>query len=221
MNNIKTLYGQDIFTLDTQVILQQCNCFNTMGSGIAREIRLRYPEAYEADCKTIRGDRNKLGTITWAKSSKDGKYIINMYSQFNYGKESRKTNYEAFANGLEVVKTFMLNNKLNSLSLPHKIGCALGGGNWTIVKTMIYESFKNQPFDVCICKLTDDNHDVDFYSLENQFDDVINTILMESNTGCIKGNCLSCGQINEIASFARKNIGNENTLKELGLRRWV
>ena len=30
------------------IIVHGCNCFNTMGSGIAKEIRNRYPRAYES-----------------------------------------------------------------------------------------------------------------------------------------------------------------------------
>ncbi len=38
-----------------------------MQSGIARQIREKYPEAYEADCKTVAGDIKKLGTFSWVK----------------------------------------------------------------------------------------------------------------------------------------------------------
>jgi O-acetyl-ADP-ribose deacetylase (regulator of RNase III) len=152
MNNIHLLVNQDIFNHSAQVILHQANCFTTMGSGIAAAIRGLYPEAYEVDCKTIRGDKNKLGTFSWVKGKRDGKIIINMYSQYNYGRESRKTNYEAFANGLEKVRDFMIEKKLQSLSIPYKIGCNLGGGDYRIIEKIIEVTFENAPFDVFICK---------------------------------------------------------------------
>jgi len=43
-----------------------CNCFCTMGSGVAAAIKAKYPEAYDADCKTKKGDRTKLGTLSLA-----------------------------------------------------------------------------------------------------------------------------------------------------------
>ena len=49
------------------VIVHGCNCHNTMSAGIAKTIKLKYPEVYEADLQTISGDYNKLGTITFAK----------------------------------------------------------------------------------------------------------------------------------------------------------
>lgn len=148
---ITLLNNQDIFTHNSNVIIQQCNCFCTMGSGIAYEIRKRYPEAYEADCKTIKGDKNKLGKFSWVKA-KDGKIIINMYSQYDYGRDYRRTNYEYFANGLERVTLFMIDNNLKSISIPYKIGCNLGGGSWEIIEVMINVAFRDCPFDVFICK---------------------------------------------------------------------
>jgi O-acetyl-ADP-ribose deacetylase (regulator of RNase III) len=34
------------------VIVHGCNCFCAMGKGIARSIKLEFPEAYAADCTT-------------------------------------------------------------------------------------------------------------------------------------------------------------------------
>ena len=45
------------------VITHGCNCFNTMGAGIARQIAIEFPEAAIADNYTKRGDKSKLGTI--------------------------------------------------------------------------------------------------------------------------------------------------------------
>jgi O-acetyl-ADP-ribose deacetylase (regulator of RNase III) len=46
------------------VIIHGVNCFNTMGGGIAREIRERYPMVASVDMETVRGDYRKLGTWT-------------------------------------------------------------------------------------------------------------------------------------------------------------
>jgi O-acetyl-ADP-ribose deacetylase (regulator of RNase III) len=82
-----------VFDSPSQAIIHQANCFNTMGSGIACQIRQRYPEAYEADCKTISGDRSKLGKFSWVKTN-DGKYhIYNCYSQYQYGRDQRQTSH--------------------------------------------------------------------------------------------------------------------------------
>lgn len=64
------------------VIVHGCNCQNTMGSGIAKEIRTRYPEAYLADAKTLRGEKAKVGSFTLYDT---GQFIIiNAYTQYHY-----------------------------------------------------------------------------------------------------------------------------------------
>lgn len=64
------------------IIVQGCNCFNTMGSGIAREIRERYPMAYEVDQLTERGDIMKLGN--WTEVQPGAFLIINAYTQYGF-----------------------------------------------------------------------------------------------------------------------------------------
>jgi len=67
------------------VIVQGCNCFCTMGSGIAKEIRETYPEAYEADLQTERGAYSKLGNYTYAVVP--NKFVIvNAYTQFGFNR---------------------------------------------------------------------------------------------------------------------------------------
>ena len=48
-------------------IVHGCNCQNTMGKGIAKDIRFTWPGVYKSDCKTIKGDLNKLGTYSFIK----------------------------------------------------------------------------------------------------------------------------------------------------------
>jgi len=141
----------NIFDCVALGIIHQANCQNTMQSGIARQIRERYPEAYEADCKTVAGDIKKLGTFSWVKTH-DDKYIYNCYSQFRYGKEQRHTNYEAVYNGLSSIKSHAESHQLKSLSLPHKMGCNLGGGNWKIVNSIIEVLFEDSSIDLYICR---------------------------------------------------------------------
>ena len=78
------------------VIVHGCNCKNTMGSGIAKEIRERYPLAYTADSNFMRPTLVppvcKLGM--WSNHNTDGHgsvfygvspfVIINAYTQVDY-----------------------------------------------------------------------------------------------------------------------------------------
>ena len=78
----------DIFKLGEQgmfdVIVHGCNCFTTMGSGIAKTVREKYPAAYNVDQQTLTGDVNKLGNYTKADV---GKFtLINAYTQYDYNR---------------------------------------------------------------------------------------------------------------------------------------
>lgn len=91
---MKTIKG-DLIALaedgEFDVIVQGCNCFNTMGSGLAKQIREKYPAAYEADCQTVKGDYNKLGNYTstvipvlpWTEQEF---VVVNAYTQYDYNR---------------------------------------------------------------------------------------------------------------------------------------
>ncbi len=73
------------------IIVHGCNCQNTMGSGIAKEIRERYPDAYDADTRQDQFFGNnyrylKLGNYSEVNVyPSSGKFkIINAYTQFNF-----------------------------------------------------------------------------------------------------------------------------------------
>lgn len=108
------------------VIVHGCNCFNTMGAGIARQIRDRYPQAYEADCATLSGDYGKLGNFT--KSATDKFVIINAYTQYGYNKNHSKEDL------FEYISFAMILQKLSNTAgdcrfgFPY-IGMGLAGGD--------------------------------------------------------------------------------------------
>ena len=65
-----------------QGIIHQSNCMHTMGSGIAKRIREKYPEAYSADMEAgAKGDSKRLGCYSVAHCLKEDKYIFNLYGQ--------------------------------------------------------------------------------------------------------------------------------------------
>lgn len=54
----------DLLQAEVDAIGHCCNCFCTMGKGIAPKIKKEWPEVYAADCATRKGDRTKLGKQT-------------------------------------------------------------------------------------------------------------------------------------------------------------
>lgn len=106
-----------------------CNCFCTMGAGIAKQIATKYPKALEVDRETTSGDKKKLGTFTVSET--DGKHIFNLYTQYDYGKDKANLNIEALADSFTALNQYMVDNKINHLPLLiPRIGAGLAGGKW-------------------------------------------------------------------------------------------
>jgi O-acetyl-ADP-ribose deacetylase (regulator of RNase III) len=113
------------------IVVQGCNCFNTMGGGIAREIRERYPMAATVDNETEKGDYNKLGNFTTAFT---GKFlIVNAYTQYNMSKGEDVFEYVAFELILQkLVKQY----GTKRIGFPY-IGMGLAGGNKDVILAML------------------------------------------------------------------------------------
>lgn len=136
---------------DIDAFVHQANCFHTMGAGIAKQIKEKYPEMYKADIAHGRsGDMTRLGKFSWAKCH-DGKIGYNLYSQYNFGGWKRNTNYEAVANGLTAVVNHAIVQGVTRLGLPKNMGCTLGGGSWPVVRAIIDSVVAEFTIDVYIC----------------------------------------------------------------------
>jgi O-acetyl-ADP-ribose deacetylase (regulator of RNase III) len=126
---------------DFEVIGHCCNCFNNFGSGIAPQIKKAFPEAYEVDCETEAGDKDKLGTITYTK--KLPVTVVNIYGQFGYG--NRKfgkpdVDYEALRKGFKEIKK-KFSGKIFGFN---KLGSGLAGGDWNIIEKIIEEELRGE-----------------------------------------------------------------------------
>jgi O-acetyl-ADP-ribose deacetylase (regulator of RNase III) len=135
--NLLTMAEQGQF----DVVVQGCNCWNTMGGGIAREIRERYPEVAAVDAATKKGDYNKLGN--WTEHTAIGRHrepqsyytIINAYTQYNMSQGTDVFEYTAFQLILQKLAKLYGHKRFG---LPY-IGMGLAGGNKDIIVPMIQQ----------------------------------------------------------------------------------
>jgi len=121
-----------------------------MGTGIAKDVRERYPAAWEADIQTQRGLKTKLGTFSNAEVIPN-RFICNMYGQYHYGRDKRYTDYEAVYTALGDIKFWAEGYDIGCLLIPHLMGCRNAGGDWLVIRAMIDSHFKDNP-TVLICK---------------------------------------------------------------------
>lgn len=113
------------------VIAHGCNCMCTMGAGIAVPVRQTWPEAYQADLATEKGDQAKLGTCTQAVVGP--LTVVNAYTQYDYRGKGVKVDYDAVASCMAWIRT---NHGGKRIGLP-KIGAGLAGGDWTRIEEII------------------------------------------------------------------------------------
>lgn len=123
------------------VIIHGCNCLHAMGAGIAKYIKIDFPEAYAADKTTVYKDSKKLGTFSEATITRNGHtfVVINAYTQFEYnGRGKDLFEYDTFPQLLQSIKA-KYGNKRIGLPL---IGCGLAGGDEPRILTMIKDGFE-------------------------------------------------------------------------------
>jgi O-acetyl-ADP-ribose deacetylase (regulator of RNase III) len=119
------------------VIVHGANCQCVMGAGIAKVIRLRFPEAYAADRATPKGDRSKLGTISVAQVAREAVvfHVVNAYTQFHYRGGGTKVDYDALRSAMRRVKERFCGRRIGY----PRIGAGLGGGDWARIARIIDE----------------------------------------------------------------------------------
>ena len=141
-------------TGEVETIGHQANCFNTMNSGVAKAIRTAFPDAYVADCETVKGDRGKLGKLSLGWDTDENGDIAgtvyNLYGQYNYGYDSKGyTDYDALRSALEAMHFDLLPIEKRKVGFP-KIGAGLGGGDWDTIAQIIEDTFFAGGFEITI-----------------------------------------------------------------------
>lgn len=144
---LKRVQG-DLLTLAERgkfdIIVHGCNCQNTMGSGIAKQIKDRYPDAFQADYRYDMELSNrryeKLGNYTITKIfSKSNFLIVNAYTQFHYlPRGIDHFEYASFAIILAKLHHFYGNY---DFGFPY-IGMGLAGGDSDRIIAMLEEFSK-------------------------------------------------------------------------------
>lgn len=121
----------------TGIIVHGCNCQGVMGSGLAKEVRERFPSAY----KRYRDDYEALGYLPLGKISfihvGDGKIIVNALTQEHYGRNPDHVyvSYDAIRTCFRLINQLAMVEQ-TPVNFP-MIGAGLANGNWDIISEII------------------------------------------------------------------------------------
>ena len=149
-------------------ICHQVNCQGRMASGIAKQIRDRWPIVYEQYMAGINERRKKVEELCGQWESQidvsetllghgqnipvsDNLTVINMFAQEYYGYDGKRyTSYDAFWSCLGHIKEFV--PKGSKIAFPYKIGCDRGGATWEVIYMMIVTTLGSD-YDIEFCYL--------------------------------------------------------------------
>lgn len=148
---IKYIKG-DLLNTDATCIVHGCNCQGRMASGVAKVIREKYPEVYNAylELYTNLGNKLPLG-YTQMIVTHDTKLIFNAMTQEFYGRDGKRyIDYEAIRSCLRMIDVDYEIPYRTKIAMP-KIGAGLGGGNWKIIEQIINEELKD--YEVLVYEL--------------------------------------------------------------------
>jgi O-acetyl-ADP-ribose deacetylase (regulator of RNase III) len=153
---IKIVSG-DLLSATENLICHQTNCQGKMGSGVALQVKKKYPEAFDSYIELVNeymigGDHrsNLLGRVQSVKVD-NKKWIINLFGQDKYGYDGNvytDTNalFECFKQVRNVAESLQL-----SVAMPYMIGCYRGGADWKLVEDLLLTAFDG--YEVTLYKL--------------------------------------------------------------------
>lgn len=125
----------NILDATENIICHQVNCQGVMGSGLAKQLRNRFPTLFSHYKNYVDTHDKLLGDVDLADVGTD-KYVANLFGQNFYGTDKVQTDYISLCHALEKTMMFAEHQKY-SVAIPYKLGCGLAGGDWAIVMNMI------------------------------------------------------------------------------------
>lgn len=118
------------------IIAHGCNAQGVMGSGIAKQIRDKYPEAYQTYLLQCQSKPGLLGSTSLVEVTKTLK-VANCITQEFYGRDPKLV-YVDYSALCRCMTTLVYQPE--DIHIP-KIGAGLANGNWLIIEKIINDIF--------------------------------------------------------------------------------
>lgn len=160
---IKIIKG-NLFRTKAKFICHQVNCMGVMESGVALQIKQKYPHVYKEYKKVASEDMlgevqiipvnakfigHRPGDLWYdmeEKGFKETQWICNLFAQESYGYDGKQyTSNEALRQCFRTLAWIVHEKNSNfgkTIAMPYKIGCYRGGSDWSDVANIIEEEFK-------------------------------------------------------------------------------
>ena len=142
MVNIQYVKG-DALSFGEGILINQVNAQGKYASGIAKQIKEKYPIAYDVYINKYREQGNCLFLgQSISTMIDDNRLVSHLVAQENYGYGGHQyTSYSAIEISLQnLIKRYNLgffDDSLKPIIHSPLIGCGLGGGDWNIVSEII------------------------------------------------------------------------------------
>lgn len=151
---IKILDG-DLLESNATIIAHQVNCQGKFNSGVAKQVREKYKEVYDAYkwlCDTRSECRDTLLGDCQVVETNDGKYIANLFGQLGYGYDGKQyTDIYALKRALIILRNKVLlsmNPENIVIAFPYGLGSVRGGAKWEDVYKLIEEVFRGYNIEI-------------------------------------------------------------------------
>ena len=132
------------------ILVQQVNCRNEMGAGLAKAIYEQCPQVKEDYHNSFKDKSAEelFGTYRLIDTG-SGLKIANLYTQFDYADsakpETMGKKYTDVDKLINVIKKLSEDYPDETIYIPYRIGCGLAGGDWTEVIERL-NSLQNSKF---------------------------------------------------------------------------
>lgn len=123
----------DLLQTEVKHLIHGCNSKGVMGSGVAKVLREKYPQAYQDYNDVYNSNGLSLGDVIVSVQD-DGKIIHNAITQKDYGRRDDRVYVSYWA----IAEVFRKINQwgIKEIAMP-KIGAGLANGDWNVISAII------------------------------------------------------------------------------------